>query len=249
MVDSYQTSYSSSRIILKFAHKNEEDLKAIMGHFNRQCFLLKNENEYYLDYPNQFRKLFTLKNILIEEGTSPTIPMALDVSGSKISLDISTGKMLVLIGDKSSGLKTFIRGFILSILIKNITYSDIYFYDFDNEFSALNKDGFLYVNNEKSAGIALDEAFSEYERRSEVLKYFNCDTIQEANLQIKKSNLDIDPIYPQFHFLLMDLTTISPSLLQKIVYAIRFSIKVGITIVIVARNKNALSKQIGRAHV
>lgn len=242
MVDSYQTSYSSSRITLKFAHKNEEDLKAIMGYFNRQCFLLKNENEYYLDYPNQFRKLFTLKNILIEEGTSPTIPLALDVSGSKISLDISTGKMLVLIGDKSSGLKTFIRGFILSILIKNITYSDIYFYDFDNEFSALNKDGFLYVNNEKSAGIALDEAFSEYERRSEVLKYFNCDTIQEANLQIKKSNLDIDPIYPQFHFLLMDLTTISPSLLQKIVYAIRFSIKVGITIVIVARNKNALSK-------
>ncbi|MDE7213490.1 MAG: hypothetical protein K2N42_02810, partial [Anaeroplasmataceae bacterium] len=123
-----------------------------------------------------------------------------------------------------------------------IKYSEIYFYDFEHEFPQMNKDGFLYVNNEKSASIALDEAFSEYERRNEVLKYFNCDSIEEANAQIKKSNLEMEPMFPQFHFLCLDLASISSGLYQKISYAIRFAARVGMTMIIVARNKNALAK-------
>ncbi|MDE6583903.1 MAG: hypothetical protein K2K15_00725, partial [Anaeroplasmataceae bacterium] len=242
MAEDFTTSYSSSRILLKFAHKNEEEIKAILGFFNRQCFLLKQENLYALDYSNQFRKLLTLKNMLLEENTAKKLPLAMDVDGSHISLDVTKGRLLVLIGDPSSGIKTMIRSMVLSILIKNIPYSDLYFYDFDNEFTQLNKDGFLYVNNEKSAAIALDEAFSEYERRSEVLKYFNCDSIAEANAQIKKSNLDMEIILPQFHFLCLDLSTISSALYQKITYAIRFATRVGIIMIIVARNKNALMK-------
>lgn len=241
MLDASYTSYTSSRIVLKFANKNDADFKAIVGYFNRQCFLLKNENEYYLDYPNQFRKLLTLKNFLATEDKQNHLGMAMDVNGDIISMDISVGKMLVVIGDKSSGIKTFIRSLILSILIKNIKYSEIYFYDFENEFTNLDKKAFIYVNNEKSASIALDEAFSEYERRSEVLKYFNCDTIVEANSLIKKSNLDMELIYPEFHFFLFDLSKVSPSLLQKITYAIRFAVRVGIIIIAVARSKNALA--------
>ncbi|MDE7264614.1 MAG: hypothetical protein K2N64_08140 [Anaeroplasmataceae bacterium] len=242
MIDEYKTSYSASRMILKFAHRSEEEMKAIQGFFNRQCFFLKKGNEYVLDYPNQFRKLLTLKSMLLEEEGRKRIPLAVDVDGSKIYLDPAEGRLLVLTGDPTSGIKTFIRGMILSILIKNVVYSDIYFYDFDHEFPQMNKEGFLYVNNEKSAGIALDEAFSEYERRSEVLKYFNCDTIAEANLQIKKSNSQMELILPQFHFLCLDLAAISSSLYQKIMYAVRFSTRVGITMIVVARNKNALAK-------
>ncbi|MDE5714978.1 MAG: hypothetical protein K2I42_02490, partial [Anaeroplasmataceae bacterium] len=241
MLDASYTSYTSSRIVLKFANKNESDFQTIVGYFNRQCFLIKNDNEYYLDYPNQFRKLLTLKNFLAIEEKTNYLSLALDVNGNLISMDITGGKMLVVIGDRSSGIKTFIRSLILSILIKNIKYSDIYFYDFDNEFINLDKKAFIYVNNEKSASIALDEAFSEYERRSEVLKYFNCETILEANAMIKKTNSDMELIYPEFHFFLFDLSKVSPTLLQKITYAIRFSVRVGITIIAVARSKNALS--------
>lgn len=242
MIDEFKTSYSASRMILKFAHRSEEDMKAILGFFNRQCFFLKKDNEYVLDYSNQFRKLLTLKALLVEEENRKKIPLAVDIDGSKIYLEPAEGKLLVLTGDPTSGIKTFVRGLILSILIKNIAYSDIYFYDFDHEFPQMNKEGFLYVNNEKSAGIALDEAFSEYERRSEVLKYFNCDTIAEANVQIRKSNSELEPILPQFHFLCLDLATISSSLYQKIMYAVRFSTRVGIIMIVIARNKNALAK-------
>lgn len=236
------TSYTSSRILLKFANKNDDELKAILGFFNRQGFFIKQENTYAIDYPNQFRKLLTLKTMLLEEGNSKELPLAVDVNGKHIGFNPANGRLLVLIGDANSGIRTYIRVLILSILIKNINYSDIYFYDFDHDFSTMNKDGFLYVNNEKSASIALDEAFSEYERRSEVLKYFNCETIEEANQHIKKTNSEMEFILPQFHFMCLDLGSISSSLLQKITYAIRFSTRVGITIVIVARNKNALTK-------
>ncbi len=242
IADTYKTSYSCSRIPIKFSHRNEEDFKAILGYFNRQCFFLKKESEYYIDYPNQFRKLFTLKAMLLKETKKNKIPLAMEIDGSVLSFDVTEGRLLVLTGDATGGMKTLIRSIVLSIMIQKIAYSDLYFYDFDQEFIQMNQAGFTYVNNEKSAEIALDEAFGEYERRSEVLKYFNCDTITEANQQIKKQNLDMEMILPQFHFLCLDLTKISSTLYQKITYAIRFSTRVGITIILTARNKNALTK-------
>lgn len=239
--EKYITSYTSSRILLKTVNRNDEELKAILGFFNRQGFFLKQGNGYSIDYPNQFRKLLTLKKVLLEE-TNKELPLALDVDGSHIGFNPYMGRFLVLVGDVHSGLRTYIRVLVLSILIKNIQYSDIYFYDFDHDFPQMNKDGFLYVNNEKSASIALDEAFSEYERRSEVLKYFNCETIEEANQHIKKTNSEHELILPQFHFICFDVASVSSSLLQKITYAIRFSTRVGITIILLARNKNTLMK-------
>ncbi len=242
MVESYYTSYSSSRFVIRMPNYKEDDLKEILGFFNRQVFVIKNQNDYYLDYPNQFRKLLTLKNILVSENNDYKIPLALDVDGSKIDFDISIGRLLVLVGDRSSGIKTLLRSLVTSILIKNITCSDIYFYDFENEFRSLDNSNIKYVNNEKSAEIALDEAFNEYERRSEVLKYFNCDSVKEVNAAIKKANLDIAPLYPELHILYFDIALVSQNLLQKIIYVVRFSIKVGITIIVVARSKNELSK-------
>ncbi len=241
LINNTYTSYSSSRFVLKFADKKEEEIKAIIGFFNRKCLLLKNGNNYMIDYQNQFRKLLTLKSMLLDENDK-LIPLAVDVDGTHINLDISSGKLLVLTGDNSSGIKTFIRSMILSLLIKNIKYSEIYFYDFEQEFVQMNKHEFLYVNNERSASIALDETFNEYERRIEILKYYNCDNINDLNITLKKTNKDLELIYPQFHFFNIDLNTISQNLLQKIIYAIRFATKVGIIIVIVARDKKTLSK-------
>lgn len=241
LINNTYTSYCSSRIVLRFADKLEEETKEIIVFFNRKCMILKNGSNYMVDYQNQFRKLLTLKSMLLDENNK-LIPLAVDVDGTHINLDISNGKLLVLTGDYSSGIKTFIRSMILSILIKNIKYSEIYFYDFEQEFIQMNKNEFLYVNNERSASIALDEAFSEYERRIEILKYYNCDNINDLNNILKKTNKELELIYPQFHFLNIDLNTISQNLLQKILYAIRFATKVGIIIIVVARDKKALSK-------
>lgn len=242
VADRFYTSYSSSRIVFKMPRKDDNEMKQLMGYFNRQCFWIQNDQEYYLDFSNQFRKLLSLKSMLIADTSTKDIPLAIDVNGSRIAVEINSGKLLVLIGDQNSGIKTFIRCFVLCLLIKNIEFSDLYFYDFKDDFKAMNCKDFKYVNNEKSAALALDEAFNEYERRSEVLKYFNCDSIEEANSFIKKSNLEMDLLYPEFHIITIPLSELSTSLIQKITYAIRFSIRVGIMIVLVARGKNDLTK-------
>lgn len=242
VADCFHTSYSSSRIDLKFAHRSEDEMKQMIGFFNRNCFFLKNDQTYSLELPNQFRKLLTLKSLLLTTKKDASIPIAVDVDGKVIELDMSEGRLIVVLGDRSSGVKTFLRSFLVSLAVKNLDYSEIYFYDFFNDFSVLNGSCIKYVNNERSAGIALDEAFSEYERRSEVLKYLDCDSIQEVNDKIKKTNQDISLIYPEFHFFYLDLSLISTTLLQKISYAIRFAVRVGIHIILCCRGKNELAK-------
>lgn len=242
VVDSFYTSYSSSRIVLKFAHKSEEEFRKIAGFFNRQGFFLPLENDYALELPNQFRKLLTLKSVLLAEKKNNELPVALDVDGTLIHLNIEEGRFIVLFGDPSSGIKSCLRSLLVSLLIKGIPYREVYFYDLENEFSTLDGSFIKYINNERSAAIALDEAFEEYERRSEVLKYLDCISIKEANEKIKKSGEAIEPLLPEFHFLYLDVTKVSASLVQKISYAIRFTLKVGIQLILCCRNRNALSK-------
>lgn len=240
--DTFYTSYSSSRFVLKIMNKNDDTLKQISGFFQRNCFYLKKDNEILLETPNQFRKLLTLKSLLVTENDDNLLPLAIDVDGSSISLNMKKGRLIVAIGEATSGLRTFIRGLLVSILVKGMSYSDIYFYDLSDDFSVLNNTSIKYINNERSASIALDEAFNEYERRSEILKYLDCDNINDANKEIKKGNQDLNVILPEYHFLYLDLSKINSSLLQKITYAIRFTLKVGIHIIICCRSRAELLK-------
>ena len=242
MTDTFYTSYSSSRFVLKIANKNDESMRLISGFFNNNCFYIKSDSEYFLELPNQFRKLLTLKSLLISEGKDLLLPIACEVDSSIIRLDMKKGRMIVIIGDSTSGVKTLIRSILVSILVKGLPYDDIYFYDLYNDFSFLNNTSIKYINNERSASIALDEAFSEYERRSEILKYLDCDSIEEANRIIKSNHSEIGVILPIYHFIMMDLTKINTSLQQKISYAVRFTLKVGINLIFCTRSRNELLK-------
>ena len=241
LLDGYYTSYSSSRFVLKFAKINDLDLKVINNYFNRQAFIIKNVNEYYLDYPNQFRKLLTLKNML-SNLRKEDIPLLKDVNGKNVVFDYNSGKNIVVVGDENSGVKTCIKSLLTSFVIKGINHSDIYFYDFNEEFKILANSNIYYVFDEKGAFNSLDELFNEYERRLEVLKYFNSENIIEVNNQIKRNNLNINLLTPIVHIFNIDLVNASETLLSELIYAIRFSGKVGINIIVVARNKNELSK-------
>ena len=241
LVDGYYTSYSSSRFVLKFAKINDEDLKLIINYFNRQAFLIKNGIEFYLDYPNQFRKLLTLKNML-SELRKEEIPLLKDINGKNLYFDYSDGKNIVVIGDENSGVKTCIKSILSSFIIKGINYSDIYFYDFKEEFKVLLNSKISYVIDEKGALNSLNDLFNEYEKRLEVLRYFNSENIKDVNIQIKRNNLNIESLSSIVHIFNVDLLNISDTLLSKLIYAIRFSSKVGINIIVVARNKNELLK-------
>ncbi|MBQ9124621.1 MAG: hypothetical protein IJY14_02905 [Acholeplasmatales bacterium] len=242
ILEGFETSYTSSRFIVKIPHKSDIILKELSGYFNKCCFFIKNNLSIYIEVSNQFKKLLTLKSLLMSHNNKNGILLGIDVDNHGIELDVTSGKSLAVIGDISSGLKTFTRTFLSSLLIKGHQEKNIYFYDSYAEFLLLNNTDINYINNEKSAAIAFDEAFSEYERRCEVLRYLNADSIDEANKRINEMGEEYEPLNPIFHFVFLKPSMFDDSLIQKLSYVMQFGVKVGLIIILLVRDKQLLFK-------
>ncbi len=242
MPKGYMTSYTSSRFIVSLPHKSDNVRVELTGFFNKCCFVIKNNLEIKIEVSNQFKKLLTLKNVLLGEELNNNIILGVEVDGSKMIFETKNGSTLLLIGDYGSGLKTMARCILASFLIKGINLSNIYFYDLYQEFQILDKTKMYYMNNERSVSIALDEAFSEYERRMDTLKYLNVDSICEANNKIREMGNDYELMMPLYHILFFRPESFDEILIQKLNYVIQFGLRVGIVLFIFARNKNQLNR-------
>lgn len=240
--DSYETSYTSSRFVIKLPHKSEGVLREISGYFNKCCFFIKNDLVVNVEIANQFKKLLTLKSILMAHMNKDGIILGIDVDNNGIELDVSSGRVLCVIGDYTSGVKTFIRSFLASILFKSHNQNNIYFYDMFNEFSRLSHTKMNYINNERKMISALEDAFVEYERRIETLKYLEADNIIEANKKIKEMGSEYEQISPIFHIIFFNNNCMTNDCLQRLNYLLQFGIKVGMIICLVLRDKTGLGR-------
>lgn len=240
--DSYETSYTSSRFVIKLPHKSEGVLREISGYFNKCCFFIKNDLVVNVEVANQFKKLLTLKSILMAHMNKDGIILGIDVDNNGIELDVSSGRVLCVIGDYTSGVKTFIRSFLASILFKSHNQNNIYFYDMFNEFSRLSHTKMNYINNERKMISALEDAFIEYERRIETLKYLESDNVIEANKKIKEMGSEYEQISPIFHIIFFNNNCMTNDCLQRLNYLLQFGIKVGMIICLVLRDKTGLGR-------
>ncbi|MBQ3253811.1 MAG: hypothetical protein IJA65_04565 [Acholeplasmatales bacterium] len=241
VLSSFSTSYTSSRFIAKLPHKSELVEREISGYFNKCCFFIKNNLELSIEVTNQFKKLLTLKSILMSYGKRNKMVLAIDVDNNGIEYDLYSGNVLCILGEETSGIKTFVRGFIASLLIKGHLESSIYIYDLYNEFQILENTKIHYMNNEKSAEIGLEEAFSEYERRIDAFKYLNVENIIDANKKIQEMGTEYEPLKPIFHIFFLK-SECNQALLQKLSYVLQFGVKVGMTILVISRDKKSLFK-------
>ena len=107
---------------------------------------------------------------MLSELRKEEIPLLKDINGKNLYFDYSDGKNIVVIGDENCGVKTCIKSILSSFIIKGINYSDIYFYDFKEEFKVLLNSKISYVIDEKGALNSLNDLFNEYEKRLEVLR-------------------------------------------------------------------------------
>ena len=240
--ESVKTSYTSSRYIIKLAHKSESIISEISSFFNKQCFVIKNDLLLYFEISNQFKKLLSLKSVLLAHLNKNGVILGIDVDNEGIELDIKEGKAICIVGDYTSGVKTFIRSFLASIIFKGYSPSSIYFYDLYYEFPIISRSKINYINNERSASISFDEAFSEYERRIELLKYLNADTIEDANKKISQMGNEYEKLEPIFHIVFFNPNCFNTNMLQKISYVLQFGVKVGMIIIIIVRDKEVFNK-------
>lgn len=237
----FNTSYTSSRYTLKLANKADSSLKDISDFFNRACFIIKNDLTATVEIPNQFKKLLTLKEILINSNDN-IIPLFTEINNEAIAINTNIGSSLFILGDQGSGIKTFIRSMLSAILIKKYKPKNIYFYDLYNEYQILSNSKINYINNEKSALLSFDTAFNEYERRCEAIKYLGVDNIIDANKKIIDMGNEYEKLEPIFHFIFLNNNILNPEFIQRLSYVIQFGIKVGMIIIVICKDKGILSK-------
>ena len=240
--DNVLTSYTSSRFIVKLAHKSESIISELTAFFNKQCFIIKNDLIINIEVPNQFKKLLTLKQLLLAHNNKNALVIGIDVDNDGIELPINEGRTLCVVGDYTSGIKTFVRAMLAAIILKGYDLDSIFFYDLYYEFSILSKSKTNYINNERSAAIAFDEAFKEYERRIELLKYLNVDNIDDANKRITQMGNEYEKIKPIFHFVFLNPNCFNTAMYQKLSYLLQFGIKVGMIVFLLIRDKNVFNK-------
>lgn len=242
VLEGFNTSYASTRFNVKLANKSDETINTLSSFFEKKCFFIKHNLNLSVEVSNQFKKLLSLKTLLTPNILENNIPIALDVDGTYLSLDFSRGKVLSVTGDYTSGVKTFIRSFIATLLIKGYSPESIYFYDLNMEFVDLKGKRINYIKNTFEIEKSLDDIFKEFEKRSESFKYFDCDNIVDANKKIKELNENMDLIKPIFHIIYVNMQLFNQTLLMKLSYAVKLTSKVGINMILIFRNKNDFLK-------
>ena len=236
----FETSYTSSRFILKMAHKSECALSEISGFFEKCCFFIRDEQTVYVEVANQFKKLLTLKKLLALNEKKNEICLFSSVDNRLINFNVDMGRCLFVIGDETSGVKTFIRAFLCQLLFKGV--KKIYFYDLVHEFEAVNNHFVNYIDGERKMDMAFDEAFEVYERRSEAMKFLNADDVIDANRKIREMGTEYEQMEPIIHIIFYNPLFFDSNSLKKLSYLITLGVNVGMSIILVARNKELFSK-------
>lgn len=237
--DKIYTSFTSSRFTFKMPNKNKGQIVELLEFFERDGLPLIFENKLYIDVKNQFKKLLTLKALLALGSGNKYPLLMLDIDGSIISF---SNRLYCVFGDNGSGIKTFVRSVLASVLFQKVKYENIYFYDMAMEYPQLENTSICYCNNPRSLAISLDEGFLEYERRLDLIKYYNCDTIEEVNKKIKELGNEFEIINERYYFISIDEKSLDQAMVQRLTYFMQYSTKVGFKLMFIFRDRQIFNK-------
>lgn len=234
----YYLGHTFSTIILKNA---SNELKRKVMEMTDAKISITNNDTTIIDVANKFKGLLTLKKALGDVDIKE-IPIGLTPYNDYITLELENYNSFLIAGTKNSGVKTFIRGIITSIILIYKANFSLYLLDLRNEF----KDHFTvsgaitYKNSLENISRSIDEIIIEYDRRMEILEYLNCNSFSNANKVINDENKKIDPIKPIFVILNTSLRALKSDSIDKINFISSQGLKVGIYIFVVTREVKEL---------
>ncbi len=240
------TSFSSSRFIIKLDQAYDVKLfkEQMNDFFSKKCFIYKKNNNYYIDVPNQFKELLTAKRLYTETIKDDGLAVGYEVNKEILRISLEDTNAIFLIGDYGSGIRSFIKSLIVQIFLKYQFDVKILFNDNTKSFDYLDfiSNELRYLKDEKQMLEYLEEEFMEYERRVELFKFLDVETLDKANENINAAHPNIKKLYPYFNIFYLDYEKISNDLIMKINFLIKFGFNVGMYSIIVVRDKESISK-------
>lgn len=207
--------------------------------FDTECFYMLENNILTIEVINKFKELLTLKKVLVE---FEEIPLGLNSNLDLYSFNFNEVKPYILAGSGYSGIKSFIRCFITSLIIINKEDFLINMLDFKKDFKELRglNPSLNYRDTIDSINKTVEDLVYEYDKRYEILKYLECNDYLDANKKIKENYTKIELICPNFIILNTSLKHLSNDIQEKLNYLITVGRKVGFYFMIIIRTSDEL---------
>ncbi|MGM9971214.1 MAG: hypothetical protein ACI35W_02260 [Anaeroplasmataceae bacterium] len=226
--------YSSTTIKLETSSSIEKILSLFENYF-----VIKDSNIYYIEIKNKFKELLTLKKCLIAlDDDKYLLPIGINNMKDIFCINLRSSKYYLLSGDIGSGIRSYIKAFIVSVIIKYKNDCHIRIIDTKAQMREydLYSNYLSYYKNINEAIDILDIICNDIDKRKEIIKYLNCSNYIEA------SNIDtnnkIDPI---FLIINTNIKACGNEFFTKLDYILKFGGALGIHTLIIIRSRDELS--------
>ena len=228
--------YTQTRYLFIGNFNSIED-KMIDNLLNRNNLFYKDKNRLIIEAPNKIKKILTLKNLLLNE--SKDVPIGVEINDLTLYFSPLVHQNILVSGENGSGIKTFIKSFVISLIFKLKENFNLILCDYMDEFSDFKYlTNLFYPINKKVEELddILDELTIELEKRLNILNESGCDNYLSLNKTlITKKISEIKPIFLVINNLDV-LKKHNYNINNKILYFLKFGYKVGIHIIMINRS-------------
>lgn len=205
-----------------------KDINKILEIFEKY-FIINDNNIYIIEIYNSFKELLTLRKCLsIIEESNYLLPIGMNNMLDLICINIKSYNYTLIAGDLGSGIRSYIRSLVVSIIIKYQEQFHLYVLDLKEhmkEYEIYSK----YINYEtnlKGSLRVLDEICITIDKRKEIIKYLNLKSFNENN-----------ELIPLFLILNANIEECGSEFFTKLDYILKFGGSVGIHSVIIVRKR------------
>ena len=242
--DKILIGYANNRYIFvgNFSSININKIETLL---NRRCIIYNENNRLIIEVGSKIKKLLSLKALLLLNN-SFDIPIGIEINSQILYFNPIINQNILISGDEESGVKTFIKSFIITLFFRLKDKFNLIICDFKDEFNDLKLLPNLYYPLTKKIEIfddLLDELSNELEKRLNILNEYECDNYINLNKILEQKKLkEMLPIY----FVINTLGYINDKgSSQKLIYFLKFGYKVGIHLILVSKesiiNSNIVS--------
>ncbi|MFI3252518.1 MAG: DNA translocase FtsK 4TM domain-containing protein [bacterium] len=189
-------------------------------------------NNLIIEASNKVKRLLTIKQLLLN---TDEIPLGLEIDNSIITFEPLKHYNLLLTGSNDSGIKTYLKSFIVSNIFKYRNEFKLVLFDFNQDFIELKYMPNLfqpYCSNSSELLNTLDNVAKELERRIELINQTGYQNYTEHN-KLETNKLEV--IYVVINNI-DNIKSYVDKQEAKLLYFLKFGFRVGIHFIIINRN-------------
>lgn len=207
-------------------------------------FYHQNVNNVVIELNNKHFQILAIRNLLMMQESlynNYIIPLGLNGDNKLEELDINKNNHLLLVGSTDSGIKNFVKSFLISLFVKqNLINYEIILIDSTKEFSDLNT---IVEMMEGNINDIFDTIIEDIDNRMNTISKNNANTLEEYNKKLEISNNEDEQYKRRFIIInrynesLDDYSFFE----NKLMYITQLGVKCGINIIYIIRDESLLS--------